>query len=91
MYWGDVDGELVDYYWIGIGEMEMYRMMGLLNPRNFLQQVSKPAMPLRPALELLPRLERAAFFYHLLPKLTHSRTHLTSPGIAPYWSLLPLR
>jgi len=73
--WDVGDGELVRCYWIGIGEMEMYRMMELLNPRNFLQSRSPRCRSDQPE---VPRLE-AAFFYHLLDMLTYYYTICPKP------------
>jgi WD40 repeat protein len=68
---GVSDGVSVRCYSIGIGEMEMYRMMDSFTPRNFLQSRSPRCRS--DQLEV-PRLEqgRAAFFFHL-PKNLHCR------------------
>jgi hypothetical protein len=75
------DGELVRCYWIGIGEMEMYmyRMMGLLNPRNFLQSRS----PRRRSDQLkVPRLDCS----FLLPSSSESNYLSTTP-VDQTWSI----
>ena len=78
MCWGFIDEESVDYYWIGIGEMEMYRMMELLNPRNFLQSGSPRCRSDQPACASEAGERESSF---LLP--SSSQANLVTPKTLP--------